>query len=352
MKEKINTAIIGFGLSGRVFHSSLIESLEEFNLSKIYTTNNNSQEYIRKTYKNTKIVEDIEHIFNDKSIELVVISVPNKFHFELSKKALKSNKNVIVEKPFTVTSNEADELIQLSEEKNKILTVYQNRRWDSDFRTITKIVNKNWLGNLVEYEAHFDRFRNYFKNKWKEKKGSGSGILYDLGSHLIDQAQCLFGTPNEIFADIRTQRLGGEVDDNFEIILYYNNLKVTLKAGMLVKEELPRYILLGDKGSYIKYGMDIQEEELKKEKKPNETEEWGKESENQWGIINTEIDGINIKGKVQSERGDYREFYKNVYKAIVNGEELEVKAKDVRNTIRLIELAIESNQNKKIVKFR
>jgi predicted dehydrogenase len=273
-------------------------------------------------------------------------------HFELAKRALLSNKHVVVEKPFTVTSKEADELITLAEIQGKIVTAYQNRRWDSDFKTVRKVIKSGVLGNLVEYEAHFDRFRNYVKeNAWREEELPGSGILYDLGGHLIDQAQYLFGLPEEIYADIRTQRKGGKTDDNFEIILYYNELKVVLKSGMLVKEPLPHFILLGDKGSFIKYGMDVQEEDLKAGKIPSAAKNWGKEPKELWGSIQTEVNGLHIEGKVQSEVGDYRAFYQNVYEAITEDAVLKVTPQQARNTIKIIELAIESSKNKCAVKW-
>ncbi|MBS4538623.1 Gfo/Idh/MocA family oxidoreductase [Clostridium sp. D2Q-11] len=349
--QKINVAIIGFGLSGRAFHAPIIHSMDKFNLKKIYTKNQSSKELINDLYNSVEVVEDTSLIFEDETIDLVVIATPNTLHFELAKESLISGKHVIVEKPFTVTSKEADHLIEIAKREERVISVYQNRRFDSDFKTIQKILDKGWLGNLVEYEAHFDRFRNYFKDAWKEKDLPGSGIVYDLGSHLIDQALCLFGLPNEIYGDIRNQRKGARVEDNFEIILYYNELKVTLKAGMLVKEDLPRYILLGDKGSFIKSGMDVQEGHLREGKLPFKEVNWGIEEERKWGIINSTIDGINVRGKVESEKGDYREYYNNIYDAIVNDKPLLVTAEDGRNIIKVIELAMESNIKRRRVKF-
>lgn len=348
----INIGLIGYGAAGQTFHEPIITSVPGLNLSKIYETNDSNLKILKTKYPQDKITSNIEDIFSDKSIEVVVLAVPNTAHYVLAKKALESGKNVVVEKPFTVTSEEADKLIKLAGEKNKILTVHHNRRWDSDFRTIRKIVKENLLGDLAEYEAHYDRFRNYIKeNSWRENDVPGSGILYDLGAHLIDQAQCLFGVPEEIFADLQIQRSGGKTVDNFEIILHYPKVKVTLKAGMLVREVGPHYSLYGKNGSFIKYGMDVQEEALKKGIIPKDTENWGAEPENLWGKINTEVNGAHFIGKIESEAGDYREFYKNVYKAILGEEEIEVKAYQARNTIKIIELAEMSNKEKKWVKF-
>ena len=201
----------------------------------------------------------------------------------------------------------------------KLITAFQNRRWDSDFRTVKKIIDGGLLGDIVEYEAHFDRFRNYFKNNWREKNIPGSGILYDLGSHLIDQAVSLFGNPIEVFGNLLIQRRGGEAVDNFEVILRYQDKKVTLKSGMLVRQPLPHFIVIGTKGSFIKYGMDVQEENLKNGNTPSNSPNWGRETEDLWGFINSDINGNHIIGKVESEPGDYRCFYENVYKAILAG---------------------------------
>lgn len=352
MEKTIKTALIGFGMSGRIFHAPILSSLKEFELCKIYTKNKEAISIVDNIYKNTEIVIDLMDIYEDRDIELVIIATPNAMHFDLSKKALLAGKHVLVEKPFTVSSKEAEELISLSQAQKKVISVYHNRRWDSDFLTIKKIIEKNMLGNLVEYESHFDRFRSKCKeNAWREENVAGAGILYDLGSHLIDQALCLFGLPNEIYADIRTQRSDAKIDDNFEILMYYDKLKVILKSGMLVKQELPHFILLGDKGSFIKYGMDIQEQDLKQGKIPKHESEWGKEPESLWGTIDTELDEVCIKGKVKSEAGDYREIYLNLFKSITKGEKLEVSANQAMNTIRIIELALESSKRREAIRF-
>ena len=344
--KKLNVAILGFGMSGQVFHGPMLSSLSYYNISKILTSNSKTKELILKSYPNTEVVDNIEYILNDKDIDLVFVCTPNKYHFELTKKLLIADKNVVVEKPFTVTSKEADELIKLAKEKNKILSVYQNRRWDSDFLTVQKIIKNKVLGEIVEYEAHFDRYRNNIKDNWREKNEDGSGILYDLGSHLIDQALVAFGLPNEVYADIRKQRKEAKVDDNFEIILGYDNLKVTLKVGMLVRGNLPRYILLGSNGSFIKYGIDNQEELLKQGYTPKNLATFGEEPEDIWGELNCDIDGVHFIGKIESEKGNYKAFYENIYKAILGEEDLKVDPRQSMDVIRIIELAIQSSIEK------
>lgn len=350
---EIKVGLIGFGVAGRVFHEPILTSVDGFKLHKVFETNPSNINILKRKVSEDKITSNIDDIFEDESIELIVLAVPNVAHFDLAKRALESGKNVLVEKPFTVTSKEADELIEISKKVGKVLTVNQNRRYDSDFKTVKKVIEKKLLGELVEYECHFDRFRNTIKeNSWKEMNENGSGILYDLGSHLIDQAQVLFGMPNEIFADLNIQRSGGKVTDNFEVILKYESLKVTLKAGMLVRELGPHFKILGNKGSFTKYGMDTQEKNLNEGISPKDLNVWGEEPETIWGTINTEVDGIHIIGKVESELGDYRAVYKNIYKTIIGEEELIITPEQARNTIKIIELAEKSSKDKRWVEFK
>lgn len=349
---KLNVGIIGYGMAGEVFHAPIINSLDELNLAKIVSSRAETIEAVKKRYPQTKVVLSLKDLLEDDTIDLIVVATPNTSHYDLTKRVLMSGKHVIVEKPFTITSRDADELIGLAKEKEKILTVHQNRRWDSDFLTVKRIIENNVLGNVVEYEAHFDRFKNKVKSySWREEDIPGSGMLYDLGSHLIDQALILFGLPREVFGDIRIQRKDGKVDDYFEIILYYNNLKVILKSSMLVREPLPHFIVLGDKGSFIKYGMDGQEANLKEGRSPLDFEPWGVEPIELWGTINTDINGLHYVGKVESIRGDYRCFYKNVYNAIIGKEELVVRAEEARNVIKIIELVIQSSKEKRVIKY-
>lgn len=352
MSSVINVGLIGFGTAGRTFHAPIITSVEGLKLVKVFERNPNNIEIINEKYPEVVIVQDLFDIFNDENIDLVVVATVNHMHYELAKNALNASKHVIVEKPFTITSEQADELIEISRKNNRILSVHQNRRYDSDFKTVKKVINSGLLGDIVEYEAHFDRFRTNIKeNAWREKEGVGTGMLYDLGSHLIDQAQCIFGMPNEITADLRIQRENCKVVDNFEVILSYSKTKVTLKCGMLVKEIGPHFIIHGNKGSFIKYGMDTQEENLKKGITPLDIDDWGVEPDRLWGTINTEYNGINLRGTIKSEIGDYREFYRNIKDTILGNEELEVLPSEGRNTIKLIELAIMSSEEKKTLEI-
>lgn len=352
MSKLINVGLVGFGMAGSVFHAPFITNVPGLRLTKIRETRSANIAVANERYPEAEIVKDVKAIFEDAAIDLVVLATPNSSHLSLAKEALQAGKHVVVEKPFTVTSAEADELIELAESKGKLLTVFQNRRWDSDFKTIVKIVSENLLGEVVEYEAHFDRYRYFLKpDTWKEEDAPGSGLLYDLGSHLIDQALCLFGLPSEVSADLRTQREGSEIIDNFHLMLFYPNLRVILKAGMLVREQGPRYKIYGDRGSFLKHGMDVQEAALKEGQFPKGSANWGIEPEEIWGKLNTDYEGLHIVGKIESEAGDYTAFYSNVYNALLEEEELEVKPEQARNTIRVIELAIQSDKEKRSIRF-
>lgn len=343
----MNVGIIGYGLSGRIFHGAIINAVEGFKIKKIVTRNAAKREQALIDHPQVEVVESAEALFNDSEIDLIVVSTPNTMHAELAEKAMRAGKHVVIEKPFTVTVEEGEKLLKVAEETGKILTVYQNRRFDSDFRTVREIIDSGKLGRLVEFESHFDRFRPDIKqNAWREDPLPGSGNLYDLASHLVDQALAIFGMPDEVYGDVRYQRRG-KVDDNFEIIMYYPELKVTLKSGALVKEPLPRFILQGTEGAYHKYGLDVQEDDLRAEKRPVD-DSWGTEPEALWGVLNT----IDERKVYKSLRGDYRDYYRNVYAALVNGEALAVTAQDGLNVIKIIEAAMKSNEEKRRVEIK
>jgi len=336
--KTINVAIIGYGLSGRIFHGAIIGAVNGFNVKSIVTTDTKKAEQAKRDFPEVTIVDKADSVFKDETIDLVVISTPNTSHFSLAEKALNSGKNVVIEKPFTITTHDALRLIDLQHDTKKILSVYHNRRFDGDYQTIKKLINNDAVGRLVEFESHFDRFRNTSNdNAWREQNIPGSGMLYDLGSHLIDQALDLFGLPQEVYADMSSQRRG-PVDDSFEIILYYTELKVTLKSSIHVKEPLPRFILHGSDGSFIKYGLDVQEPQLKEGIRPKDPQ-YGIDDKDKWGILNT-----HIRKSIETEKGDYTHYYENIYKAITEGKPLLISAHDGFNVMRIIEAAKHSHQ--------
>jgi predicted dehydrogenase len=351
MKKIINTGIIGFGNAGQTLLAPFINANPGFRLKKISTSDSARADKARVIYPDTDIVGHSDDIINDSDIELVVIGTPNTSHLNLAKQALLEGKHVLVEKPFTITSQDADELIALAKRQNRIISVHHNRRFDSGHNTVKKIIASKSLGTLVEYEVHYDRFRRQLRpGAWREKPLPGSGILYDLGAHLIDGALELFGTPEAVTCMMLTQRPGLEVEDNFEIILNYPGLKVTLKAGMLVKVSGPVYMLYGDHGTFIKYGMDVQEEDLKKGMKPG-TPDWGREAESIWGKLITEENGEDVTHTIESEPGRYQDLFQNLYEAIADSKALIVKPEQARQTIRIIELAFQSNREKRTIAY-
>ncbi|MCM4160704.1 oxidoreductase [Antarcticibacterium flavum] len=346
--KKVHVAMAGFGKGGRIYNAPVISSVEGMEIKKILTSSRENISAAGKDFPDALVVNSFEEILEDPEINLIVITTPNHLHKDYATKALQAGKHVVLEKPITPLAAQAEELIRLAREKELILSVHHNRRWDSDFLTIQKLLDDKKLGEVVEYEAHFDRFRPEIKESWKENpENPGSGILYDLGSHLIDQALVLFGLPTHVFADVRVQRKTATVADSFELLLYYPNLKVTLKAGMLVKGKTPTFLIHGTKGSFIKYGQDPQEEKLKAGFKPAGAKDWGLEPKESWGSIDT----IDEMGFLISKQGDYSSFYSNIYKAITSGEELEVKPEEAKNVIRIIEAALRSQAEGRKVEF-
>jgi len=352
MDKIIKVGLIGFGAGGQTFHAPVLTTVKGLQLAKIRAVKPEQVNPARAKYPQAEIVQTSSEIFEDENIDLVIITTPNTSHHSLALQALQAGKHVVVDKPFTINTKDADELIEEATKRNLIITVYHSRRFDSDFYTVQKIIKNNLLGGLVEMESRYDRFRNYLKpNAWREEDAPGSGILYDLGSHLIDQAQILFGLPDTVSSDLSIQRKGGKTIDNFEIILHFPGIKVTLKAGMLVREPLPRFILLGNDGSFVKYGLDVQEEALKAGLTSLTKNSWGIEPADIWGTLNTEINGQHFIGKIESEKGDYGRFYQNLYNAIIGKEELIVTPVQARNNVRIIELAMQSQKEKRTIDF-
>jgi scyllo-inositol 2-dehydrogenase (NADP+) len=347
--KPIQVGLASFGMSGMIFHAPFLDANSHFQLRKIVERRNEkSKEY----YHYVEVVKDFEALLQDEAIELVVVNTPNALHFEMAQKALLAGKHVLLEKPFTPTAQEANALIKLAQQQNRVLTVFHNRRWDGDFLTIQKVVSKGLLGQLVDYEAHYDRFVNYIAaNTWKEEAGPGSGILYNLGSHMIDQALVLFGKPQAITADIGAHRSGSKIDDYYDITLHYEERRIVLKSSYLVKELGPRYILHGTEGSFLKYGIDPQEEALKAGQKPVGPD-WGKEPPSNWGKLNTQLNGLHVTGTIETLPGSYADFYNNLYKVVREGKELAVKPEEAALVIELIELAWQSHEKKCTIKVQ
>lgn len=341
MSEKICVGIVGYGSSAKIFHFPIIQSVKGLQIKKVVQRSGNE---VQTNHPNIEIVQDLKDLLKDDLIDLVVINTPNAIHFNQARLALLADKHVVIEKPMTLSSKEASVLIHLAEKRDRILTTYQNRRWDGDFLTLKKVIESGKLGKQVEFISNFNRFRNFQREgAWKEEDVPGSGILYDLSPHLIDQALQLFGSPNTVYADIRKQREGSVTNDYFRIDFGYGDFTATLSAGMLVPEESPRYILRGTEGSYIKHGMDPQENTLKSGKTPV-SENWGVEKKEDWGKLHLFKDGEIHTEAVETEVGGYENFYKNIVETISGNGELAVIPEQGREVIQMIELAQESDQ--------
>lgn len=345
MTAPINVGLVGFGMASQVFHAPLIHANPHLRLTHIVERHDHDSP---KKYPQAKVLRAVDALLVENAVELVVVATPNTSHFDIAARALKAGKHVVVDKPFTITSSDADQLIALSRKTGRVLSVFQNRRWDGDFLTVQQILSQRLLGRLAEYESRFDRFRPAVNpNAWREQAAPGSGVLFDLGSHLIDQAVVLFGPPRGICAQVRRQRDQAASDDSFDIRLDYPELKVSLKAGSLVCEPSPRFVLYGTQGSYSKFGLDPQEQALKQGGSPSQPN-WGEESKAAWGI-HSRCQGALSRTKYPTLAGCYPDYYKNVYQAITGQEELAVKPEQAREVIRLIELAQQSHLEQRMI---
>ncbi len=342
--KTLNVGLIGFGLSGRYFHAPFLSVNPRFKLKTVVERSKNEAQEFDANIENARSVEEL---LADPEIDLVFVCTPNDTHFSYAMDALENGKHVVIEKPFANTEAEAKQLFAVAERNGLVATAYQNRRWDSDFLTIQKLIQEDKLGKIVEYESRYDRFRpKVLANTWKEKQAEGSGNVYNLGPHLLDQAFVLFGDPQTVTATIRTVREGGDVDDYFDIRLGYDDKLVIIKSSLMVYENSLRYAIHGTKGSFIKRGLDAQEEVLRQDILPD-APNWGKEPDDRWGTLYSDA----FTGIVTSEAGDYMAFYDSVYDAIVEGKELVVKPAEILRTTRVIDLAFESNERQTTISY-
>lgn len=344
---RINVAIVGYGLSGQVFHAPLITADEQLHLTAIVSS---KPQKVHQDYPHVTVFSSLDDLLQHNRVDLVVITTPNTTHFPYAKQALLAGKHVIVEKPFTIHAQEAVELITLAKQKRRLLSVFHNRRWDHDFLTIQQLLKLNLLGSITYFEAHYDRYVPKIKDNWREKDIPGCGTLYDLGSHLIDQTLTLFGLPKTIWADIDQQRAGAIAPDYFHLVLKYDQLTAVLHSSMLVKKQGPRYQIHGDKGSFIKYGLDPQEEQLKQGMQPNHPL-YGREDPSDYGKIDYTQNGLQISGLVETQPGQYPAYYRQIADAIQERGKNPVPADQAAHVIHLIERAMQSAKEKKALPY-
>ncbi len=336
MAENIRVGVIGFGMAGRIFHTAVIAETPGLELACIVQRKGDEA---AQAYPGMKIARSIEEMLSDESIPLIVVATPSGDHYAHAAHCLKAKRNVVVDKPFTLTSEEARELIDLAKENGVLLTAYQNRRWDGDSVTMKQVVESGELGRIVTYEAHIDRYRAEPRlHAWRENGGVGGGILFDIGAHLIDQAAMLFGDPDSVWADVRMERDGSVIDDAFDVQLKFGSVTALLRSTLTAVTPGPRFTIHGTKGSFVKHGIDPQEDALKAGGKYSDPG-FGEDVESQWGEL--QIAGESLR-KIRTARGDYRGLYANVRDALLGAGKLEVTAEQAWRTTRIIELCRES----------
>jgi predicted dehydrogenase len=342
----IKTGICSYGMSGKLFHAPFIHAHPGYELAAIVERHNNES---RERYPQSKLYRSVEELCSDKEIQLIVVNTPSHLHFEHARAVLQAGRHMVIEKPFALTVKEAEAITALAEKNKLFISVYQNRRYDGDYQAVREVVDKKWLGELREAEIRYDRYRPSFGGKLhKEGNLPGAGILYDLSPHLVDQAIQLFGWPNAIFGDIWKMRDDVEAPDYFEILFYYDKMRVRLKATCIARESTYAYIIHGMKGSFLQQRSDMQELQLLAGKTPS-LKNWCPGPAGPDGILHTEINGETINKPTTSGPGNYMGYYDDVYKALTEQGPNPVPAADgIRNT-KVIELVLQSVREKRIV---
>ena len=344
----VQVGLIGFGLGGRVFHAPIIRAVPGLRLAAIVERSGDSA---RAAYPDVRVVRSVSELLSIDSIELVVVTTPNPSHLDLARQCLQAGRHVVVDKPFTTTSAEADELVRLAKERNRLITVYQNRRWDGDFLTLRRVVKEGALGHLVLFESHMERYRPMLKSEaWRELPRPGSGLWFDLGPHLLDQAVALFGQPEAITADLRAEREGAVVDDAFDVVLHYPKLRALIRSNLLTAVAGPRFRLNGTRGSFVKHGSDPQEEALKRGETPDQPN-WGQEPAENWGTLSLAEGDTLAQTRIPTETGNYPGYYQNVRDAIVSGAPLDVSPQHGLRIMQALELAMESSRRRCTLPF-
>lgn len=338
---EIQIGLIGFGLSGRAFHAPVIQAVSGLRLAAILRRTGS---FDCNKFPGVRLVRSLDELLSIDSMRVIVVATPNTWHFALAQRCLEAGRDVVVEKPFATSFQEAERLVALAKKLGRMMTVFHERRWDGDFQTVTQVLDSGELGRVVRFEARWDRFRPEVRSgAWREQAAPGSGVLFDLGSHLIDQALLLFGRPEAVTADIRIERDGGLADDAFDLLLHYpRSMTVSLHSSMLAAATRPRYVVHGTRGSFVKHGIDPQEELLRAGERPA-GDSWGAEPSENWGRLTLSDGQIATSRIVPTVRGDYRYFYENLRDALAGKASIAVTASQALNVMRVLELARRSS---------
>lgn len=342
----IKTGICSFGLSGKVFHAPFIQAHPGFELAGIVERHKNESQI---KYPQTKLFRSVEELCAEKEIDLIIVNTPGYLHYDHAKAALSSGKNILVEKPFTISVQEGKELIESAAKKNLKITVYQNHRYDGDYLSVKNIIEQRLLGDIKYLEINHERFRPHYGGK-AHKEGSlqGAGNMFDISPHLIDQALQFFGWPQAIFADIWKMRNDVMAPDYFKLTLYYKNLRVYLSASSLSREPSWGYILHGTKGSFLQKRSDLQEIQLMAGAIPS-LDSWCKTSGSPDGLLHTEINGEEIIRETTMVPGNYMNLFEDLYNFLNGKGKNPVLPEDGLKTIQIIEAAFQSAKERKIV---
>lgn len=300
MGAEIRVGLIGFGFVSKTFHIPLLQTTPGYRITAVSSSRPAD---VTALLPDVEVVSDPQALAAHPDVDLVVIASPNDTHAPLAEAAMRAGRNVVVDKPFTITVDEARHLAAVAREKKVLLSVFQNRRWDSDFLTIQDAIRRDLLGRVVLFESRIDRFRPEVRERWRELPGPGAGLLYDLGPHLIDQTLLLFGIPDTVQATLAVQRSGGRTDDFFQLVLRFGEMVAMLQAGSLVSGGSARFSVHGERASVVKERPDIQEDQLRAGILPGSPE---------WGIDPDDVvlyEGAGHAGPLKAARGDQRGFY-------------------------------------------
>ncbi len=337
MDTTLKVALVGYGFVGKVFHAPLIQATPGLALHAVVSRD---AAKVQADWPGMQVTPDAHAMFADPAIDLVVIASPNDTHASLAIAALAQGKHVVVDKPFTITVAEAREVIAVAERADRFVSVFQNRRWDADFLTLRRLFEQDALGRIAEFHSHFDRFRPVVQDRWRERDEPGGGLWYDLGPHLLDQAMQLFGLPQAITADIARLRDGARAADYFDATLRYSRHRVVLHASTLVAGNGLRFAVHGTKGSFLKHGLDVQEDQLRAGMTPGAAG-WGMDT--RAGELVQERDGRLVTAVAHVEVGDYRRYYAGMRDAILRGHPVPVTPQQALDVMRLIELGVQSS---------
>lgn len=342
----IKTALCAFGMSGKVFHAPLISAEPQLQLHSVLER---SRDEARQTYPDVLRVSNFEEILDSAEIDLVVINTPNELHFPMTQAALQAGKHVVVEKPFTVSIEEGEALIALAKEKDKLLSVFQNKRLESDFLDTEAALHSGKLGRIVEIEWHYDRYRNHITHKrWKEDQGPGAGTWFDLGIHMVDSMLSLFSMPLAVTADMRSLRRSDGAVDYFNVRFDYEDFRVILRSNTFVSEKGPTVTVHGDQGSFLKFGQDVQESQLMKGILPGDPM-WAKPGADNFSVMHSQNEGRSFREVSAGKRGCYEKYYRNIADAINGKAPLEFTPQRSLNGVKLLLLAEQSHISAKTV---